>query len=56
MKGINDVWNICIVNDITSRYLIEIVLIKGDNSCHDETTHYFGELRDVVCLKPPNGF
>ena len=56
MKGTNDVWNVCIVKSITYRYLIEIMLIKGDTSGHNEITHNYGELRDAVCIKPPNGF
>ena len=56
MKGINDVWNVCIIKCITKRQLIGIVLIKGDNSGLNEITHNYGKLRDVVCLKPLNGF
>ena len=56
MKGINDVWNMCIITCIIHRQLIGIMLIKGDNSGRNEITHNYGELRDVVCLKPLDGF
>ena len=56
MKGTNDVWNMCIVKCITYRYLIEIMLIKEDTSGHDKITHNYDELRDAVCIKPPNGW
>ena len=56
MKGINDVWNRCIIKCITNRKLTGIKLIKGGNSGRNEITRNYGELRDVVCLKPTNKF
>ena len=56
MKGINDVWNMCIIKCITNRWLIGMMLVKGNNSRRNEITHNNGELRDVVCLNPLNGF
>ena len=32
MKGIKDVWNMCIIKCIANERLIGIILIKGDNS------------------------
>ena len=56
MKGINDVWNRCIIRCITNRQLTGIMLIKGDNSGRNEITRNYGELRDVVCQKPLDVF
>ena len=56
MKGITDVRNMCIINCMTKGLLIGIMLIKGDNYVRNETTQNQGELLDVVCLKPRNGF
>ena len=56
MKGIIVVRNTCIIKCITKGLLIVIMLIKGDNSRRNEITHYQGELRDIVCLKPLHGF
>ena len=44
MKGINDVRNMCIIKCITHQYLIEIMLIKGDNSGLNEITYNYGKL------------
>ena len=56
MKGINDVLNRCIIKCITNRKLTGIKLINGGNSGRNEITRNYGELRDVVCLKPTNRF
>ena len=56
MKGITDVRNMGIIKCITNGQLIGIMLIRGDYSGRNELTHYQGELPDVVCLKPLNGF
>ena len=56
MKGINVVWNRCINKCITNRYHTGIMLIKEGNSGRNEITSNYGELQDVVCLKPLNEF
>ena len=56
MEGITDVRNMCIIKRITNRQLIGIMLIIGDNSGRNEISYNQGEPRDVVCLKPLNGF
>ena len=56
IKGITDLQNMCIIKCITNGQLIGIMFIKGDNSGLNEITHNQGELHDVVCLKPLNGF
>ena len=40
MKGIDDVWNMCIMKCITNELLIGIMLIKGDNCGHNDITYY----------------
>ena len=56
MKGVTDVRNVCISKCITNGQLIKIMLIKGDNYGHNEIIHNQGELLDVECIKPQNGF
>ena len=56
MKGITDVRNMCIIKCITIGQLIGIMLIKGGSSGRNGITHNQGELRDVLCIKPLNGF
>ena len=46
----------CIFKCITNGWLIGIMIIKGRNSERNKITHYKGNFRDGVCIKPPNGF